>query len=268
MKRIVMLLLLALCLCAGATGALASESAATAVRAGLFDAPREGAQELMRYYVCTRVEVVREVDAQYVQVNVGKPGGSLMGYMRREDLVFGEAAIRSVWPEEALCVNAQGQTCVLYGYMDERSEVIDPAYTPWQVLGAQENGWLHCLYDDGRTGFVDRCAIPQMQIEVDGAPYILVEPMEGELTRAQAIATAREQILGPDGAQYLGVWPGEVDEPRLARCSPEAELLMYHVASGIITYVVLFREADGSIYAGLSFEAKGNEIVSLHAGNG
>lgn len=267
MKRIVVLLLLALCLCAGATGAM-GESAATAVRAGLFDTPREGAQELMRYYVGTRVEVVREVDAQYVQVNVGKPGGSLMGYMRREDLVFGEAAIRSVWPEEALCVNAQGQTCVLYGYMDERSEVIDPAYTPWQVLGAQENGWLHCLYDDGRTGFVDRCAIPQMQIEVDGAPYMLVEPMEGELTHAEAIAYAREQLLGPDGAQYLGVWPGEVDEPRLARCTPEVELLMYSVASGIITYVVLFREADGSIYAGLSFEAKGNEIVSLHAGNG
>ena len=188
--------------------------------------------------------------------------------MRRGDLVFGEAAIRSVWPEEALCVNAQGQTCVLYGYMDERSEVIDPAYTPWQVLGAQEDGWLHCLYDDGRTGFVDRCAIPQMRIEVDGAPYMRVEPMEDELTCAEAIAYARAQILWPDGAQYLGVWPGEVDAARLARCTPEAELLMYGVASGVITYVVLFREADGTIYAGLSFEAEGKEIVSLSAGNG
>ena len=53
MKRIVPLLLLALCLC---TGALASESAATAVRTGLYDAPRDGAQELMRYYTGTRVE--------------------------------------------------------------------------------------------------------------------------------------------------------------------------------------------------------------------
>ena len=61
MKRIVPLLLLALCLC---TGALASESAATAVRTGLYEAPRDGAQELMRYYVGTRVEVVREVDAR------------------------------------------------------------------------------------------------------------------------------------------------------------------------------------------------------------
>ena len=265
MKRIIPLLLLALCLC---TGALASESAATAVRTGLYEAPRDGAQELMRYYVGTRVEVVREVDARYVQVNVGTPGGSLMGYMRREDLVFGEPAIRSVWPEEALCVNAQGQTCVLYGYMDERSEVIDPAYTPWQVLGAQENGWLHCLYDDGRTGFADRCAIPQMQIEVDGAPYMLVEPMEGELTRAEAIAYARSQILGPDGAQYLSIWPGVVDAERLARCTPEAELLMYHVASGVITYVILFREADGTIYAGLSFQTETGDVVSIHAGNG
>lgn len=267
MRRIAVILLLALCVCACGLGE-GNAPAATAVRAGLYDAPREGAQELMRYYIGTRVEVVREVDARYVQVNVGEPGGSLMGYMRRGDLVFGEAAIRSVWPEEALCVNAQGQTCTLYSYMDERSEVIDPAYTPWQVLGAQEDGWLHCLYDDGRTGFVDRCAIPQMQIEVDGAPYMCVEPMEGELSREAAIAYARDRILGPDGAQYLAVWPGEVDAQRLARCTPETELLMYHVASGIITYVILFREADGTIYAGLSFEAEGKDIVSLSAGNG
>lgn len=267
MRRIVVILLLALCVCACGLGE-GNAPAATAVRAGLYDAPREGAQELMRYYIGTRVEVVREVDARYVQVNVGEPGGSLMGYMRRDDLVFGEAAIRSVWPEEALCVNAQGQTCTLYSYMDERSEVIDPAYTPWQVLGAQEDGWLHCLYDDGRTGFVDRCAIPQMQIEVDGAPYMCVEPMEGELSREAAIAYARDRILGPDGAQYLAVWPGEVDAQRLARSTPETELLMYDVASGIITYVVNFREADGTIYAGLSFEAVAGDVVSLSAGNG
>ena len=265
MKRIVPLLLLALCLC---TGALASEPAATATRAGLYAAPREGAQELMRYYVGTRVEIVREVDARYVQVNVGTPGGSLMGYMRREDLVFGEAAIRSVWPEEALCVNAQGQTCVLYGYMDERSEVIDPAFLPWQVIGEREDGWLHCLYGTGRTGFINRFELPEMRVETDVAPYIRVEPMEGELSRAGAIAYAREQILGPDGAQYLSIWPGVVDAERLARCTPEVDLLMYDVSSGVITYVVTFREADGTIYAGLSFQTETGDVVSIHAGNG
>ena len=267
MKKTVAMILLALGILLGA-GALASESAATATRAGLYAAPREGAQELMRYYIGTRVEVVREVDAQYVQVNVGREGGSLMGYMRRDNLVFGEEAIRSVWPEEALCVETRGQTCTLYRYMDERSEVIDPAFLPWQVIGEREDGWLHCLYGAGQTGFINRSELPDMRVEADTAPYIRVEPMEGELSRAGAIGWARAQILGPDGAQYLSVWPGEVDAQRLSQCAPEVDMLMYVVASGVITYVVIFREADGTIYAGLSFQAKARDIVSLSAGNG
>ena len=267
MKRTVAMILLALGILLGA-GALASESAATATRAGLYAAPREGAQELMRYYIGTRVEVVREVDAQYVQVNVGREGGSLMGYMRRDNLVFGEEAIRGVWPEEALCVETQGKTCTLYRYMDERSEVIDPAFLPWQVIGAQQDGWLHCLYGTGQTGFINRFELPEMRVESDIAPYIRVEPMAGELSRAEAIGWARAQILGPDGAQYLSVWPGEVDAQRLSQCAPEVDMLMYVVASGVITYVVIFREADGTIYAGLSFQAKARDIVSLSAGNG
>lgn len=267
MKKTVAMILLALGMLLGA-GALASESAATATRAGLYAAPREGAQELMRYYIGTRVEVVREVDAQYVQVNVGREGGSLMGYMRRDSLVFGEEAIRSVWPEEALCVETQGKTCTLYRYMDERSEVIDPAFLPWQVIGAQEDGWLHCVYGTGQTGFINRFELPDMRVEADIAPYIRVEPTEGELSRAEAIGWARAQILGPDGAQYLSVWPGEVDEQRLSECTPEVDMLMYDVSSGVITYVVNFREADGTIYAGLSFQAKARDIVSLSAGNG
>lgn len=267
MKRTIAMVLLTLGMLLGA-GALASESAATATRAGLYAAPREGAQELMRYYTGTRVEVVREVDAQYVQVNVGTPEGSLMGYMRRDDLVFGEEAIRSVWPEEALCVEAQGQTCTLYRYMDERSEVIDPAFLPWQVIGEREDGWLHCLYGTGQTGFINRSELPDMRVEADVAPYIRVEPMEGELTRAEAIGWARAQILGPDGAQYLSVWPGEVDAQRLSQCTPEVDLLMYDVSSGVITYVVTFCEADGTIYAGLSFQTETGDVVSVHAGNG
>ena len=265
MKRIVPLLLLALCLC---TGALASEPAATAVRAGLYDAPHDGAQELMCYYVGTRVEVVREVDARYVQVNVGEPGGSLMGYMRRDALVFGEAAIRSVWPEEALCVLEEAAACPLRRYMDERAEVIDPVYTPWQVIGTHGDDWMHVVYDHGRTGFVDRRELPGARIECQSAPYLLVEPAEGELSCAEAVAFAREQILGEDGAQYLSIWPGEVDAARLAACTPETDVLLYNPSSGVLTYVVDFREDDGTIYAGLSFMVKGKEILSLHEGNG
>ena len=72
----------------------------------------------------------------------------------------------------------------------------------------------------------------------------------------------------PDGAQYLSVWPGEVDAQRLSQCTPEVDLLMYDVSSGVITYVVTFREADGTIYAGLSFQTETGDVVSVHAGNG
>ena len=98
MKRLFAMLLLAAALCASC--ALAENTASTARSAALCDTPREGGEVLMTYYPGVRVEVLREVNTGYVQVNVGDPGGSLTGYMRKEDLVFGEEAVRQNRPLE------------------------------------------------------------------------------------------------------------------------------------------------------------------------
>ena len=101
MKRLFGMLLAAL-LCACCLPAYAQGGMACAqVRADLLDAPHERANVLMRYYVGTQVEVIREVDDTYVQVNVGQEGGSLLGYMEKRDLHFGEKAVREVRAEDA-----------------------------------------------------------------------------------------------------------------------------------------------------------------------
>ena len=83
------LLLAALALCACCAPAMADDAASTAVTAGLYDTPREGGAVRMTYYPGVRVEVLREANEDFVQVNVGREGGSLTGYMRKAELVFG-----------------------------------------------------------------------------------------------------------------------------------------------------------------------------------
>ena len=90
MKRSLMILLTVL-LCV-AVGCAQAERSLVAQETALLAAPNADAEVLMAYYVGTEVEVLREADGTYVQVNVGDPGGSLMGYMAAADLAIGEIA--------------------------------------------------------------------------------------------------------------------------------------------------------------------------------
>ena len=197
MKRMSLILaLLLLCLCCSST--LADDGRACAkVTADLLDAPNARANVMMRYYIGTRVEVVREVDDAYVQVNVGKPGGSLMGYMEKRDLAFGEKAIRQVRAEAVSYTAEVGARCKLYSYPDKLAPVSDEAFdiNCKSVLGYRQGDWLHVDDGLGHTGFVARDEIVLTGPDYQYADIIYVERAEDEENAFIIEAPWLERIL-------------------------------------------------------------------------
>ena len=258
MKRILWALLAMLLL----TPCAAAESAAAFTRAPLLAAPNEGAQELMRYHIGTRVEVVREVDASYVQVNVGEVGGSLMGYMDRRCLEFGEKNIRAFRAECVTYRGAEGQTCRLYSYPDKDAPVLDPAFhlAVKQVLGYREGEWLHVREYEGGTGFVALDELTGEAPHYDAAPYTHTEPVEGELSCEAALLEAKRRILQENP---------EMDAAHLDACAAEMDILYYYETPAQLTYSIGFRNPEtGALDAGISFLVEGMEIVKVSFGNG
>ena len=201
MKRILAMLLLVAALCASC--ALAENTASTARSAALCDTPREGGQVLMTYYPGVRVEVLREVNTEYVQVNVGDPGGSLTGYMRKEELVFGEEAVRQNRPLE-VCYEWTDWT--MYSYCDVRSDVLIGHGGAYLYAMGEHGGWIHAVVDAGSeriTGFVQRDAEWEDIRKTAYAAGIRTQPTESEPSPEDAIAAARAHILA-DGRQANG----------------------------------------------------------------
>lgn len=186
-----------LLLCALSMGARAEADAAAWRDAALLAAPVEGAQELMHYYGGTRVEIIREVDGEYVQVNVGAPGGSLMGYMKKNLLMIGEAKARLAYVEQR---SFEDVRYTLRAYPDAMADPIGaPREGTILAIGEGED-WLHVQVYEGEavlTGFVSR-----REAGLEGLPgtertqtTVATRPLEGELTEAAAIAFAADAIL-------------------------------------------------------------------------
>lgn len=257
MKRIVSALAaltLSLC-CAAALG----EYACAQVTADLLDAPKKDAQVLMRYCIGTRVEVVREVDDTYVQVNAGKPGGSLMGYMERRDLVFGERALRQVRAESVTYMPTEIEaTCRLYSYPDAQAPVIDEAFHIGlkQAMGSKDGEWLHVEDGLGGTGFVRRSEIELSGPHWENAFFIYVEPDADEMTREAAIDLARKTIL-------------ESEKPGIYTDGAALDILYYYEMPDVLMYSVQFRDPQtGYLYAAIDFLIDGYDVVQTAHGNG
>jgi hypothetical protein len=150
--------------------------------------------------------------------------------------------------------------------------VIDAQFNPTvrAVWGYRDGDWLHIKELHGTTGFVARDELEGESVYIDHAPYIYVEPMEGEMAREEAIAFARETILkSEDPGQFAGTPDTQITGDGLDLCSVSCDLLYYFDMPDAVMYSVVFREADtGYIYAGVDFLAKGKEIVSISHGNG
>jgi len=272
MKRMSMFLLsLLLCLCC-TVGMADTSSACTKVMADLLDAPHAKANVLMRYYIGTRVEVVREVDSDYVQVNVGAKGGSLMGYMEKRDLAFGEKEIRAVRAEAVSYTAEVGARCRLYSYPDKLAPVSNAEFdiSVKSVLGYRQGDWLHVDDGLGHTGFVARDEIALTDQFYHNAAFIYVEPAEDEMTRAEAIIFARGALLSAeDDSTYTEMEGLEITAERLDACIVECDLLYYYEMPEVTMYSILFRDPDtGHVYAGIDFLTQGREVIKISHGNG
>ena len=267
------LILAALLLCLCCSSALADDGRACAkVMADLLDAPNVGANVMMRYYIGTRVEVVREVDNTYVLVNVGKQGGSLMGYMEKRDLAFGEEAIRQVRAEAVSYTAEVGSRCKLYSYPDKLAPVSDEAFdiSYKSVLGYHQGDWLHVDDGLGNTGFVARDEVELTDQDYHNAIFIYVEPAEDEMTREEAIAYAKQTLLAEkDYGEYMDHPDTVLTEEQLERCTAEVDILYYYETPEVVMYSVQFRYPEtGYVYAGIDFLTQGREIVKISHGNG
>lgn len=271
MKRRMAALLIALLLTA--CGALAEDQpqtgvAATKAATALLSTPQQNASVLMTYYPGVRVEVVRLADAQYAQVNVGNRPGTLTGYMRIADLAFTEAGLRSVRGIHATCSFAERPA--IYSYMDELSQNMGQMLDYYTVLGVSADGWLHVSLGQGSpndaTGFVYRGA-DASGMSLSEAPYVYTLPVEGELTREEAVQIARERILADGAAAYMSTAEsaGRVTAEGLDACELEFDILSYYGSD--LYYRVFFRDEEG-IYAGIELTVRGAEVVSFGYGNG
>ena len=272
MSMILAALLLGLCCSSG----LADDGRACAkVMADLLDAPNAGANVMMRYYIGTRVEVVREVDAAYVQVNVGEQGGSLMGYMEKRDLAFGEEAIRQVRAEAVSYTAEVGARCRLYSYPDKLAPVSDEAFdiSCKSVLGYRQGDWLHVDDGLGHTGFVARDEIVLTGPDYQYADIIYVERAEDEMTYEAAIEYGKQCLLA-DGEMANGQDGVPLTREMLDNCRVEVDAIYYYDSESLmyhITYIYTDRTwEDGlpMICAFVELWIEGDEVVRYGYGNG
>ena len=250
--------------------------AATRAMAQLLSTPQPGAKVLMTYYPGVRVQVVRQADTEYVQVNVGNRPGTLTGYMRAEDLAFTEAGVRSIqpalvnWMDERWWEEPDTQPHV-YSYMDELSQDMG-LYGLHSVLGVSEDGWLHVIEKDGEpsgaTGFVYRGA--ETGVMVTGEmPYIYTLPAQDELPFDEAIEWAKATMLA-DGALDYSNEP--VTQQWLDRCTVRIHALTY--PDGTLMYNIEFRynlcdeSTSEDFYAGITLYVEGKTVLRHSYGKG
>ena len=276
MKRILLALLAAALIALLSACALAQEiadptaipqagAAATRGTAQLLAAPLKSAKVLMTYYPGVRVQVVRQADAEYVQVNVGNRPATLTGYMRAEDLAFTEQGVRGVAGVWATCSFDEPPT--VYSAMDALSQEQGRMQSHYLVLGVSADGWMHVLCGSGEpedaTGFAYRGG-DAGGMELALAPYVFTLPTQGEVSVEDAIAYARRQIV-EDGQLANGT--GEpVTTEGLDACEAHVRVLYY--AGEALSYTVTFRDESGAIYAFINLYVEGDEVLFSNYGNG
>lgn len=268
MKRLMLVLLALAMLCAG--GALAQDTAAAFwTKAPLLDAPHDEANVLMTYYTGTPVDIIREAGDGYVQVNVGKPGGGLMGYVWEGFLVTGNASERE---KDIAGFAAGGQLCRLYSKPDTFSEVIDDAFEieGRRAIGCLDGEWLHMTTDDGRTGFV---SLREVTITEEWHHELVVTGTamtEGGLSVETAIEEAKARLLADreTGANlYMGM--DELTAEGLDACDIELRVSERMRYPGTLAYEIDFKlPGEDAYYAWIFFVVEGERILEHNYGNG
>lgn len=274
MKK-VFIVLLAIMLMLGACCALGealSGPACAQVTADLLDAPNARANVLMRYYIGTRVEVIRDAGSGYVQVNVGEKGGSLMGYMEKRDLAFGEKEIRAVRAESVYYTAEAATVNTLYSYPDKQAPVIDTEFDIdyKQVLGYRSGEWLHVEDGLGGSGFVARDELKLYGPDYTYATFIYVDPAEDELSFEEAVEEGKARLLSDRKAgKNLNLGMDDLSAEGLEACSWSVKVLYRYDYPDTLLYEITF-EQPGRLgaYAYINLVVDGKNTLEHNYGNG
>ena len=271
--KTVVAVLLAMVLCASCAVAESSAvRACTKVMADLLEAPDAEANVMMRYYIGTRVEVIGEVDDAYVQVNVGKDGGSLRGYMEKRDLAFGEKAIRQVQAEAVSYTAEVGTVNTLYSYPDKLAPVNDAEFDIdyKQVLGYKDNDWLHMQDGLGGSGFVARDEIKLYGPDYMYAMFIYVEPAEDELSIEAAVEEGKARLLSDrEAGKNLNLGMDDLSIEGLEQCSVSVKVLYRYEYPDTLLYEIMFDQPGRlGAYAYINLIVDGMNVLEHNYGNG
>lgn len=210
------LALCCLCACAAAqetqTAVAAPEDASKLI--AMVDKPDGGGQLVMSYTSGAPLEILMEAGNGYVLAQSGEAGAGIMGYIRRENLRFGDTAPRVTQPAYYR-VEFTKETPV-YAYPDAGAQVIGscvpgktyywmgvsaegyaqlclpPAIHIWKEKNRMRQGFVS-LYDGEKSIAVSELVTPWAWT---------VEPRFGEATEETVIALAKDYILahGADAA--------------------------------------------------------------------
>lgn len=287
MKKRIGFVLLALCLCLCKVGAYADAAprwaeayttpelgtAVTFFSTRLTDAPADDAKTLMRYEGNIRVEVL-ELHGDYVYVRVGdEDEGNLTGYMKANELGYGEDAARAAGERRFILEAAEDVT--VYAQMDDLAPQIGDADLRWSdVLGVNDE-WLHIRTGDfpPKTGFVKR-QVDFKLIQNDVSETSSVQPKEDELSIEDAVEEAKKQLVNGD---FFTNGTGDlVEQALLDACTPYVDCTYtLHSKPEHLLYSVDFVSTEDmraagipEIYAYIILIVEKGQVVDVWLGNG
>lgn len=183
--------------------------------APVFEGPDEAGRVILRLYSGAPLTVLDTSLGGLVRVQSGQQGTSLLGYMRAEDLRYGAQAMR----ETPLC-------CMLlqfpeegdvFAYCDEQAGVVDTIdpLMSYMARGFTDDGFAQLIDPSGAQagahGFVRLKDVDVQEMFLDNVYSYTVEPLEGEMTREEALEKAVEYLLDgkSDTYGFLGRLPEE-----------------------------------------------------------
>lgn len=277
MKKKLFLLMLTVCMTLGMQNASAEGTAATRGETELLSAPNEAAQVLMNYAHATRVTVLDESEDGFTHVRVGQGRGTIEGYMRENELAYGEGAVRELRPSDYE-LDISEQVVKVYPTCDGQSAPFMLDNDSLLYFIGENDEWLHAIFYGGETetGFVLKEGLDLSREVIKPQYSISTTPMEGEVTREEAIAYGIERLIA-DGELANG---GEevVTREKLESCEVHFQVdydFEYQDGQTPLRYSVTFidptltwRDGTAFMYAFIQMWIDGNQIVDYNYGNG
>ena len=218
----------------------------------LFEGPDEAGRVIIRLYSGAPLTVLDTSLGKWVKVQSGRQDTSVMGYMRAEDLNYGAQAMRET-PLCCMLLQFSGGGDIL-SYCDAQAEVIDTIdpLMSYMARGYTDDGFVQ-LFDPsgaqaGAHGFIQLDGMEVQTSFRDSVYSHIVEPLEGEMTREEALEKAIGYLLDGSGDEhgFFARLP-EALRSREGLLSMDQDIrLLYSTERGSAAWWVVFTDPEHS----------------------